>query len=94
MIIPVVSIYNCILGRPTLAALDVATTTVHLKMKYHNRNRDVATLYVDLKVAARCHRSWGKLPTPQSVSIMEGAEENLWRRVPRCSKADFDASQE
>ena len=52
LVISVISIDNCILGRPTLAALDAVTSTIHLKMKYHNKNGEI---YADLKGAARCH---------------------------------------
>lgn len=95
LVVLVVSIYNCILGRPTLAALDAVTSMVHLKMKCHNRNGDVATIYAHLKAAeARCHKTWGKLPAPQSSSILEGGGRNLWRPVPSSSNADFDDRQE
>jgi hypothetical protein len=60
LVIPVVSINNFILGLPTLVALNAVTSTVHLKMKYHYRNGDVAIIYVDLKMAQRCHKGWGK----------------------------------
>jgi len=63
----VVSIYNCILGRPTLVVLDAVTSTVQLKTKYHYRNEHMATVYADLKAAGRCHKAWRKLPAPQST---------------------------
>jgi len=94
LVVPVVSIYNCILERPTLAALDAISSTVHLKIMYHNRNRDVATIYADLKGAARCYKAWGKLLAPQSVSVLEGAGGNLWRPIPSCGNVDLDARQE
>ena len=49
---------------PPLAALDLVTSMVHLKMKYHKKNGDVATIFADLKGAARCHKAWGSLPAP------------------------------
>ena len=70
LVILVISIYNCVLGRPTLAVLDAVTSTDHLKMKYHNKSGDVATIHADLKGAKMCHKAWGKLPAPQSVSIL------------------------
>ena len=91
LVIPVVSIYNYIIGRSTLVALDTVTSMVHLKMKYHNNNRDMVTIYTDLKAAERCHQAWQKLPAPQSASIVEGLGENIWSPVPSCSNADFDA---
>ena len=94
LVIQVVSIYNCIMGCPTLAVLKAVTSTVHLKMKYHNNNGDVATIYPDLKAVERCHWARGKLHAPQSASIVEGVGENLWCPVPSCSNADFDARRE
>lgn len=69
LVVPVVSVYTCILGRPTLAALDAVTSMVHLKMKYHNKNGDVTTIYADLKGGTKCHKVLGKLPAPQSTSV-------------------------
>lgn len=37
LVVSVVSIYTCILGRPTLATLDVVTSTVRLKMNITTR---------------------------------------------------------
>jgi len=48
------SVYNCILGRPTLAALDAITSTVHMKMKYHGDNEEVVTIHADLSSANKC----------------------------------------
>ncbi|MCI23375.1 hypothetical protein A2U01_0044554, partial [Trifolium medium] len=44
LVIPCDSVYNCILGRPTLAALGAVPSTVHLKMKYHNDEDGVVTI--------------------------------------------------
>jgi len=57
----VVSVYK-ILRIPTLVALDTVTSTVHLKMKYHNKIRYVVTIHADLNGAKRCYNAWGKLP--------------------------------
>ena len=37
LVIPSASSYNCVFGRPTLAALDAVASTKHLKVKYHNK---------------------------------------------------------
>lgn len=36
LIVPCKSVYNCILGRPFAATLDILVSPVHLKSKYHN----------------------------------------------------------
>jgi len=42
------STYNCVFGRPTLAALDLVASTVHLKMNYHSIEGEVVTVHTDL----------------------------------------------
>jgi hypothetical protein len=63
-------------------------------MKYHNKNIDVAMIHPDLKGDKRCHKAWGKLPIPQSVSILKRAGGDLWRPIPSCSNANLDTCQE
>lgn len=53
LVVPVISVYNCILRR-TLTALDVITSTVHLKMKYNGDNGKVVTIHTNLRSANRC----------------------------------------
>jgi hypothetical protein len=48
LIIPCKSVYNCILGRPTLTALGAVFSIVHLKMKYHNAKNEVLTIEADM----------------------------------------------
>src|SRR3954469_12266514 len=45
LVIDCPSIYQCILGRPTLAELIVIPSTVHLKLKYYTAKGQVATLH-------------------------------------------------
>lgn len=54
LVVPVMSVYNSILGRPTLAALDVVALTVHLKMKYNGDNGEVVTIHTNLSSANIC----------------------------------------
>lgn len=42
-------IYNCILGSPFTVMLDVVTSMVHLKLKYHNLQKELITINVDLE---------------------------------------------
>ena len=46
--------YNCIIGRPTLAALGAVTSTVHLKMRFHLDDGEVATISADMEAVKRC----------------------------------------
>lgn len=45
------SVYNDILGRSFLEALDVVASTVHLKMKYHNNLGKSLVIAIDLRRA-------------------------------------------
>ncbi|XP_058755629.1 uncharacterized protein LOC131628838 [Vicia villosa] len=47
------TLYNCIIGRPTLAELTVVPSTVHLKMKFYEKRGRVATINADIKAARR-----------------------------------------
>jgi hypothetical protein len=60
LVVPCKSVYNCILGRTTLAALGAVPSTVHLKMKYHGKNDQVVTIWADLVGAKRCHKALKK----------------------------------
>ncbi|GAU40198.1 hypothetical protein TSUD_375060 [Trifolium subterraneum] len=48
------SLYNCIIGRPTLAELFAVSSTIHLKMKYYTKDGQVATINGDIEAARRC----------------------------------------
>lgn len=50
-------VYNCIFGRPTLATLDAMASTVHLKMKYHDKNGKVITIHADLGGTIRLYKA-------------------------------------
>jgi len=71
------SIYNYILGHPTLVALDAVTSTVHLKMKYHGENGEVITTRADLDSTNRCYKAFQKLEFSyilKTTPIMKGAK--------------------
>jgi hypothetical protein len=65
-VVPVTSVYNCILACPTLAALDAVTSTIHLKMKYHGDNGEVFTIHADLDSANRCYKAFQR---PEFISL-------------------------
>jgi hypothetical protein len=45
------SLYNCIIGRPTMVELVVVFLVVHLKVKYHTKDYVVGTLHGNIEVA-------------------------------------------
>ncbi|GAU40178.1 hypothetical protein TSUD_292830 [Trifolium subterraneum] len=54
------SLYNCIIGRPTLAELFAVSSTIHLKLKYYTKDGQVATINGDIEAARRCFESASK----------------------------------
>ncbi|MCI51415.1 hypothetical protein A2U01_0072659, partial [Trifolium medium] len=56
------SLYNCIIGRTTLAGLFAVSSTIHLKMKYYTNNGHVATVNGDIAAARRCFEAATKKP--------------------------------
>ncbi|GAU39237.1 hypothetical protein TSUD_396840 [Trifolium subterraneum] len=84
------SLYNCIIGRPTLAELFAVSSTIHLKLKYYTKDGRVATINGDIEAARRCFEATSKnlnsVVTPKkkkeetklsgvnSISIEDGVE--------------------
>ncbi|GAU30269.1 hypothetical protein TSUD_384900 [Trifolium subterraneum] len=84
------SLYNCIIGRPTLAELFAVSSTIHLKLKYYTKDGQVATINGDIKSARRCFEAASKnlnsvvtpkkkneetkLPGVNSISTEDGVE--------------------
>ena len=60
LVIDCPSLYQCILGRPTLAELTTVPSTVHLKMKYYTNRGRVVTLHGDIEAARRCFEAASK----------------------------------
>ncbi|GAU41009.1 hypothetical protein TSUD_178480 [Trifolium subterraneum] len=54
------SLYNCIIGRPTLAELFAVSSTIHLKLKYYTKDGQVATINGDIESARRCFEAASK----------------------------------
>ncbi|GAU10340.1 hypothetical protein TSUD_418960, partial [Trifolium subterraneum] len=54
------SLYNCIIGRPTLAELFAVSSTIHLKLKYYTKDGQVATINGDIEAARRCFEAASK----------------------------------
>ncbi|GAU41894.1 hypothetical protein TSUD_170050 [Trifolium subterraneum] len=54
------SLYNCIIGRPTLAELFAVSSTIHLKLKYYTKDGQVATINGDIEAAWRCFEAASK----------------------------------
>ncbi|XP_058733521.1 uncharacterized protein LOC131605145 [Vicia villosa] len=53
LVIDCKTLYNCIIGRPTLAELTAVPSTVHLKMKFYTKRGRVATINTDIEAARR-----------------------------------------
>src|SRR6266487_3749988 len=54
------SLYNCIIGRPTLAELFAVSSTIHLKLKYYTKDGRVATINGDIEAVRRCFEAASK----------------------------------
>ncbi|GAU10242.1 hypothetical protein TSUD_421550, partial [Trifolium subterraneum] len=54
------SLYNCIIGRPTLAELFAVSSTIHLKLKYYTKDGQVATINGDIEAVRRCFEAASK----------------------------------
>ncbi|KAK2389826.1 hypothetical protein QL285_063389 [Trifolium repens] len=65
------SLYNCIIGRTSLADLFTVSSTIHLKLKYYTVDGKVATLNGDIAAARRCFdaaaKSMNTLTTPKKM---------------------------
>ncbi|CAJ2640157.1 unnamed protein product [Trifolium pratense] len=60
MVVDCPSLYNCIIGRTTLAELFAVSSTVHLKLKYYTLDGQVATINGDIAAARRCFEAAAK----------------------------------
>ena len=60
LVIDCPSLYNCILGRPTLAELAAVPSNVHLKMKFYTKRARIATIQGDPAAARRCFNAESK----------------------------------
>ncbi len=54
LVVNLPSAYNAIIGRPTLNALRVVTSTFHLKLKFPTSN-EVGEIYGDQQAARNCY---------------------------------------
>ncbi|CAJ2652721.1 unnamed protein product [Trifolium pratense] len=60
MVVDYPSLYNCIIGRTTLAELFAVSSTVHLKLKYYTPDGQVTTINGDIAAARRCFEAAAK----------------------------------
>ncbi|GAU46658.1 hypothetical protein TSUD_184460 [Trifolium subterraneum] len=60
LVIDCPSLYNCIIGRPTLAELFAVSSTIHLKLKYYTKNGQFATINGDIEAARKCFEAASK----------------------------------
>ncbi|XP_058750816.1 uncharacterized protein LOC131623827 [Vicia villosa] len=95
LVIDCPSIYQCILGRLTLAELIAVPLTVHLKLKYHTTKGHVATLNGDIEEARRCFEASAKglssikTPPQDNEATISISEPNL--PIPRIDTIDLDS---
>ncbi|XP_058783320.1 uncharacterized protein LOC131657996 [Vicia villosa] len=89
------SIYQCILGRPTLAELIAVLSTVHLKLKYYTTKGQVATLNDDIDAARRCFEASAKglstIKTPAQDKTATNAISETNKSMPRIDTVDLDS---
>ncbi|XP_058759870.1 uncharacterized protein LOC131633170 [Vicia villosa] len=89
------SIYQCILGRPTLAELIVVPSIVHLKLKYYTTKGQVAMLHGDIEVARRCFEASAKGLNSIKASAQDKAATNAGsepnKSMPRIDTIDLDS---
>ncbi|MCI11018.1 hypothetical protein A2U01_0032117, partial [Trifolium medium] len=71
------SLYNCIIGRTTLAELFVVSSTIHLKLKYYTKDGQVATINGDIIAARRCFEAAVKNLTTVVTPKKKKAEQKL-----------------
>lgn len=61
LIVSCKSIHNCILERLFVVMLDVVASPIHLKIKYHNLQRELVTINVDLEGEKRVYQDLHKI---------------------------------
>ena len=73
LVIDCPSLYNCIIGRTGLAQLGAASSTAHLKLKYHAKDGIIASLNGDIEAARRCflQANQAQNSVPQSIKPTE-----------------------
>ncbi|XP_058726740.1 uncharacterized protein LOC131598126 [Vicia villosa] len=94
LVIDCPSIYQCILGRPTLAELIAVPSIVHLKLKYYTAKGQVATLNGDIEAARRCFEASAKglssiKAAQDKTTCIAGPEPN--KPMPRIDTIDLDS---
>ncbi|XP_058760051.1 uncharacterized protein LOC131633358 [Vicia villosa] len=99
LVIDFKTLYNCIIGRPTLAELTTVPSTVHLKIKFYTKRGRVATINADIEAARRIFDASMKglqLIAPPSnsnkkpIADDKPSQEDL-QRPSHVSSVDLDA---
>jgi len=55
LVIDANTLYNILLGRPTINRLMAIVSTLHLAMKFPSTSGDILTVHVDQKVSRECY---------------------------------------
>src|SRR3954469_11348628 len=94
LVIDCKTLYNCIIGRPTLAELTAVPSTVHLKMKFYTKRGRVVTVNADIEAARRIFDASVKgleLISPPSNSNKKARAEDESRPGDRQTTADLNS---
>ncbi|XP_058766111.1 uncharacterized protein LOC131639643 [Vicia villosa] len=95
LVIDCPSIYQCILGCPTLAELIAVPSTVHIKLKYYTTKGQVATLNGDIEAARRCFEAFAKglstIKTSAQDKTATSAVSETNKSTPRIDTVDLDS---
>lgn len=60
LVVPCMSVYNCILGRPIASTLDIVASLVHLKLEYHNLQGESTAISADVEEGKIIYKSFQK----------------------------------
>lgn len=69
LVIPYKNIYNGLLGRSFLAALNEVASMVHLKMEYHNSLGELVVIATNLRGAHLIHETMLKNPIMSAITF-------------------------
>jgi hypothetical protein len=82
LVVDCMSAYNAILGRPTLNALGVAVSTLHLEMKFPRNQGDVITIRGNKDEARECYKESLKISKASNEVHLQSNNMSFQRRDP------------
>lgn len=60
LVVPCMSVYNCILGWPIASTLDVVASLVHLNLEYYNLQGESTAISADVEEGKRIYKAFQK----------------------------------